>query len=55
VVVERKMLENVFDVIGVFLEHLLEHRRKPGTIRSLKVVEHRNGNRRIGQSLEWRL
>ncbi len=45
VTVQRKVLENKFDLLGIFLKQLLEYRREPGTVRSLKIGKnhHRHG------------
>ncbi len=42
---QRIVLENEFDLIRVFLKQLLEYRRKPGTVGSLKIGKdhHRHG------------
>ncbi len=38
---------NHLDVLGVFLQHLLEYRLEPGTVRSLVVLENSHSHHRI--------
>ena len=42
VTADGKIFKGHFDIIWIFLEHLIEYQRQPGTVRSLKVIE--NGN-----------
>jgi hypothetical protein len=44
---QRIVLENEFDLIWVFLKQLLEYRRKPGTVRSLKIGKNHYRHGRI--------
>ena len=53
-IAKGKMFKRYIDLSRILLEHLLEYRHKLGTVRSLKVTEHRNGNRRILFALQWR-
>ena len=53
VAVERKVLQDNFYFLRIFLEHLFEYRHKPCTVLSLKVVEDGNHNRCIIRSLIW--
>ena len=49
---EGKVFKNHFDVFRIFLEHLLEYRHQPGTVRSLKIIENGNHNGGIFGSLK---
>ncbi len=52
VLAQGKLFKSDFDFLGILLEHLLEYRYQPGTIRSLKVTEHDHGNRCTGHALK---
>ena len=52
VVGQWKMFDNKVYFIRVFIQHLLEERLKPRTIRSLVITEDRNGDRRIRRPLQ---
>ena len=54
VVSQREIFKNEFYVLGVFLEHLLEYRHQPGTVRSLEIVESGNHHRCISWTLKRR-
>jgi len=49
---ERKVFKDNFYLTGILFEHLPEYRHKPGTVRSLEIIENRNHNRCIGRSFE---
>ena len=49
---EREILVNQFYVLGVFLQHLLECRLEPGTVRSLVIAENCHNHRSVFRPLE---
>ena len=51
---QRIILENESDLLGIFLEQLLEYRREPGTVRSLKIGKNRHHHCCAGRSLYGR-
>lgn len=51
---QGEVLENEFDLLGVFLEQLLEYRREPGAVGSLKIGKNHHRHRRVGKSLGGR-
>ena len=51
VAIEWKVFDNKAYFIRVFIQHLLEERLKPRTIRSLVITKDRYGDRRIGRPL----
>ncbi len=54
VTAKRKVFKNNGYRIRVFFEHLLEQRRKPRTVGSLKIAEHGNDHLGIFIALPWR-
>jgi hypothetical protein len=46
-----KVLDHHFNVLRVFLQHLLEQRLEPLTVGSLIVIKHRHGHRGIGRTV----
>ena len=52
VALERKMFDNDVYLTRIFIQHLLEERLKPRTIRSLVIAKDRNGHRRIGRPFQ---
>ena len=51
---QREVLEHQLHLVGVFLEHLLEYRHEPGTVRSLEIVEGGDRYWCVGIALERR-
>jgi hypothetical protein len=49
---QGKLFDNQVDLIRIFIQHLLEKRLKPRTIRSLVITEYGNSDRRIGRPLQ---
>ncbi len=52
VVGQWKVFDNGVYFIRIFIQHLLEERLKPRTIRSLIIAKDGNGDRRIGRPLQ---
>jgi hypothetical protein len=52
VVSEGKVLKHQPDLLGIFLEHLLEDGDKPRAVRSLEVIEDSNCHRCDGRPFE---
>ena len=52
VIGEREILVNQLYVLRVFLQHLLECRLDPGTVRSLVIAENGHGHRSVFRPLE---
>jgi len=46
------MFDHQFDVIRMFIQHLLEERLEPRTVRSLIVAENHDGDRSIRHAFE---
>ena len=46
------MFDNEVYLIRIFIQHLLEERLEPRTIRSLVITEDGNGDRRIGRPFQ---
>ena len=53
VTAKRKIFKYHGYRVWIFLEHLLEERRKPRTVRSLKIAEHGNDHRSTRIALPW--
>ena len=49
-----EILKDQLDLFGIFLQHLLEQRLEPRTVRSLIVAENSDGNRRFLGTLKWK-
>ena len=52
VIAQGEILLNQFYVLGVFLQHLLECRLEPDTVRSLVIPENGHGHQRVFRPLE---
>lgn len=48
---QGKILENDFYLLGILLDHLIEDRNEPGTVRSLEIAEYGDRDRCVGRSL----
>ena len=52
VIAQGEILVNQFYVLGVFLQHLLEYRVEPDTVRSLVIAENGHGHWSVFRPLE---